>query len=221
MAKVNAGRARVRRPLSLPDLTAFAGEVLQAGRDYDAIDFADRDFTGQDAGDARFLECRFHHCNFDRLSMRRSRLVESSIAEAHGASFDCTNSSWRDSEMTGGRLGAMTLPGATLASVRFRGVKFGFLDLAGSHLDDIVLESCEIDSLDARSAQMRSVGFVDCIVHELNVSEATLSKVDLSGARLQRLVGVGSLRGAIVSHDQLLDLAPLLAAQLGLEVRPD
>jgi hypothetical protein len=45
--------------------------------------------------------------------------------------------------------------------------------------------------------------------------------VDLSGARLRSLVGVESLRGAIVSHEQLVDLAPILAEQLGLEVRSD
>jgi hypothetical protein len=53
------------------------------------------------------------------------------------------------------------------------------------------------------------------------VAEATLSKVDLSGARLRSLVGVESLRGAIVSHQQVVDLAPVLAEQLGLEVRHD
>jgi hypothetical protein len=45
--------------------------------------------------------------------------------------------------------------------------------------------------------------------------------VDLSGARLRSLVGVESLRGAIVSHEQLVDLAPILAEHLGLEVRSD
>ena len=35
------------------------------------------------------------------------------------------------------------------------------------------------------------------------------------------LIAVDNLRGAIISHAQLLDLAPLLAEQLGLEVRPD
>jgi hypothetical protein len=45
--------------------------------------------------------------------------------------------------------------------------------------------------------------------------------VDLSGARLRTLVGIESLRGAIIGYSQLVDLAPLLAAQLGLEVRPD
>jgi uncharacterized protein YjbI with pentapeptide repeats len=115
----------------------------------------------------------------------------------------------------------MTLPGATWTGIRVRGVKLGFVNLAGARLQDVVFEECEIGSLDARAAQLRSVAFVDCTVQELNVTEATLSKVDLSGARLHALVGVESLRGAIVSHEQLLDLAPLLAAQLGVEVRPD
>jgi hypothetical protein len=56
---------------------------------------------------------------------------------------------------------------------------------------------------------------------ELNVTGATLSRVDLSGVRLRSLIGVESLRGAIVSRRQLLDLAPVLAAQLGLEILPD
>jgi uncharacterized protein YjbI with pentapeptide repeats len=123
--------------------------------------------------------------------------------------------------MSGGRLGAMTLPGATWTGIRLEGIKLGFVNLAGAQLEDVVFEECEIGSLDARSAQLRSVAFVECTVGELNMAEATLSKLDLSGARLRALVGIESLRGAIVSHEQLIDLAPLLAAQLGVEVRGD
>lgn len=95
------------------------------------------------------------------------------------------------------------------------------MNLAGGQLDDVRFEGCEIDSIDARGAQLRAVTFVHCSINELNVTEATLTKVDLSGARLRSLVGVDNLRGAIISHGQLLDLAPLLAEQLGLKVRPD
>jgi uncharacterized protein YjbI with pentapeptide repeats len=115
----------------------------------------------------------------------------------------------------------LTLAGAGWTDVRVRRVKLGFVNLAGARLEDVAFEECEIGSLDAGSAQLRSVAFVDCAVAELNVAEATLSKVDLSGARLKTLVGVESLRGAIIGRDQLLDLAPLLAAQLGVEVRED
>jgi uncharacterized protein YjbI with pentapeptide repeats len=51
------------------------------------------------------------------------------------------------------------------------------------------------------------------------VTGASLEEVDLSGASLGSIVGVESLRGAIMSDTQLADLAPVLAAQLGITVR--
>ncbi len=113
------------------------------------------------------------------------------------------------------------LPGATLTAVRFRGTKLDYLNLSGAHLDDVAFEGCELGAVDARGATLRAVRFRDCSISELNVTEARLAKVDLSGARLSSLIGVDNLRGAIVNHGQLLDLAPQLAVQLGLEVRPD
>ena len=207
--------------ISLPDLTPFDGERLEAGDDHVAVDFVDLDFAGQDAPDARFLECRFQRCGLDGTSLRRARIAESLLSDLHGATVDFADSTWRDSQVRGGRLGAVTLVGATWTGIRIRGSHLGFLNLAGAHLQDVTFEGCEIGSLDLRGAELQSVAFEDCRVDELDVAGATLSKVDLSGARLRTLVGVESLRGAIISHDQLIDLAPLLAAQVGLEVRPD
>ncbi len=114
----------------------------------------------------------------------------------------------------------MQAPGASLTAVRFQGSKLGYLNLAGANLDDVIFDGCELGDIDARGATLRNVGFSDCTIDELNVTEARLSKVDLSGASLRSLIGVDNLRGAIINHAQLVDLAPQLAAQLGLEVRP-
>jgi uncharacterized protein YjbI with pentapeptide repeats len=215
-----------RRPtpapeISLPDLTPFDGERLEADGDYVAIDFVDVDFAGQDAPDVRFLECRLQRCGFDGASMRRARIADSLLNDVHAATVDFADTTWRETQMRGGRLGAVTLVGATWTGIRIRGTHVGFMNLAGAHLQDVQFEGCEIGSLDARGAELQSVAFVDCRVDELNVAGATLARVDLSGARLRTLVGVESLRGAIISHEQLVDLAPLLAAQVGLEVRRD
>ena len=205
----------------MPHLTDFDGESLERDREYEATLFADRDFSGQDAGESHFLECRLERCSIDGLTLHRARFVDSLLLDAYGASLDASDSNWRGCHIRGGRLGAMTLAGATWTGMRVRGIKVGFLSLAGARLDEVVFEECEIGGFDARSAQLNSVAFLDSTLGELNVAEATLSKVDLSGARLKALVGVDSLRGAIVSREQLIDLAPLLAAGLGLEVRPD
>ena len=220
MPRTNGRKAAPASEFVLPDLTAFDGEQIQPYHDYDAIDFVDLDFTGQDASDDRFLECRLQRCCLDGLQLKRARFVDSLLADIHGASLDLADSSWRDCQMLGGRLGAVTLAGATWTGVRVRGSKFGFVNLAGARLEDVTFEECEIGSFDLRTAQARSVKFVDCTIGEVNVAGATLSKLDLSGSTLRSLVGVESLRGAIISHQQLLDLAPLLASQLGLEVRP-
>jgi uncharacterized protein YjbI with pentapeptide repeats len=215
-------KGRRRQPaaeISLPELSPYGGAVLEAGGDHDAVDFSDGDFTGQDAADSRFLECRLDRCALDGVSLRRARFVDCLVSEVHGASVDLADSVWRDCHISGGRLGAIGLAGASWTGVRVRGSKLGFLDFAGAVLDDVVFEKCEIGAVDARSARMTGVSFVECVLDELNVAGATLSAVDLSGARLRSLVGVESLRGAIVSREQLTDLAPLLATQLGLEVR--
>jgi uncharacterized protein YjbI with pentapeptide repeats len=220
VANTDGGKGRQTRPISLPQLTDFVADSLESSRDYEAIAFAGRDFTGHDASDSRFLDCLLERCCLEGASLRRARIIGCVLADVYGAGVDFADSTWRDCEVTGGRLGAMTMPGATWVGIRVRGARFGYANLAGARLDDVVFENCEIGAVDASSARLRSVAFVDCTVEELNVSEAGLSKVDLSGARLGKLFGVESLRGAIVGHQQLLDLAPLLAAQLGLEVRP-
>ena len=220
MAKSIGGMKRPAQ-ITLPPLVDFDADGLEPGHDYDATFFADRDFSGQDAADARFMECRLERCCLEGLSLKRARVVDCQVADPYGASVDLADSTWRDSQIGGGRLGAMTAPGATWTGIHLRGIKLGFVNLAGARLEDVLFEECEIGGLDARAAQLHSVAFVGCSVAELNVAEATLAKVDLSGAKLKTLVGVESIRGAMISHDQMLDLAPLFAAQLGVKVLPE
>ena len=181
------------RQARLPDLTRFDGERLEHDGDYVAIDFVDLDFAGAEAPDARFLECRLQRCGLDGASLRRARIAESVVSDVHAATLDLADSIWRDVEMSGGRLGAVTLVGATWTGIQVRGTHLGFINLAGAHLQDVLFEGCEIGSLDVRGAELESVAFVDCRVDELNVAGATLSTVDLSGARLRTLIGVESL----------------------------
>jgi uncharacterized protein YjbI with pentapeptide repeats len=204
-----------------PDLDRFDGDRLEGGRDYDSLLFADLDFTGQEAADARFLGCRFERCCVEGLSLRRARLIDCFLVDLHGASFDAADSVWRDCQMNGGRVGALALAGTSWTSVRVSGARFGFLNLAEARIGDSLLEACVVGSLDLRAAQVRSLALADCAVEELNVTEAALSRLDLSGARLKGLVGVENLKGAIISQQQLLDLAPALAAQIGIVVRPE
>src|SRR6185436_15270301 len=96
-------RSTVASEVLLPDLTPFDGDGLGPGGDYVAIDFVGLDFAGADAPDSRFLECRLQRCGLDGASLRRARIAESLLSDVHGATVDFADSTWRDSEVWGGR----------------------------------------------------------------------------------------------------------------------
>ena len=52
------------------------------------------------------------------------------------------------------------------------------------------------------------------------MSGCTLDEVDLRGAQLAALDGIGSLAGSLITEAQLVRLAPALAAHLGIRVLP-
>ena len=73
----------------------------------------------------------------------------------------------------------------------------------------------------AGGARLERVSFVDCELRGADFSAATLRDVDLRGAvRFEPAGGVDRLAGAVIAPGQLLDLAPLFAAQLGIRVLP-
>ena len=221
MRKPAGGRAEAPRDIELPVLSPFAGASLEPHGDYEALGLVDLDLAGQVADDAAFLGCRLERCGLDGVSMRRVRVSECLLAEVHAASLDVADSTWRDSLVVAGRLGALLAGGAAWSGVRVRGGKLDLVDLHGARLAHVAFEGCVIGELDLGEAQARALTVDGCEIGILDVTGARLSSTDLAGARIGTVRGIAGLRGATVSTGQLLDLAPLLAAHAGLVVRDD
>jgi hypothetical protein len=62
------------------------------------------------------------------------------------------------------------------------------------------------------------VHFGGCDLAGADVSKVRCTDVDLRGARLDGVKGVGALKGATISPDQLVVLAPGLAHAIGLRI---
>jgi len=111
------------------------------------------------------------------------------------------------------------LHGSVLERVVIRGGKIDYLNMRKARLRDVVFESCVLVEPDLGGARLERVEFVDCVVKGVDLTGATLADVDLRGvAELEIARGVDRLAGAVISSGQLLDLAPVLAAQLGVRV---
>nr|WP_256694787.1 hypothetical protein [Actinomyces oris] len=84
---------------------------------------------------------------------------------------------------------------------------------------DVLIRGTRIDELDLSGIDAQRVRFEDCRVGTLRLHGGNLSDVDLRGLEMRTVSGIGSLAGATISGEQLIDLAPLMAAHLGLRVQ--
>ena len=204
--------------VELSELASFSGE-LEADGDYDSVELLNLDLSGQNAENSRFLGCRLAGCVLDDVALTRAQLADCVLTELRAHTLDAIDSAWRDVAVTDCRLGAVTAYGTHLTRVRITGGKLDYVNLRDGALTDVVFEDCVIGELDLIGARLMRVTFTGCRVGQLDVTRATLDRVDLRGADYSALRGLAHLRGATISTDQLTDLAPHLAAHLGLTVQ--
>ncbi|ATL28717.1 pentapeptide repeat-containing protein [Streptomyces formicae] len=210
-----ARRAEVR----LPPLRPFEGAELEPDGDYDGVEFRDLDLGAQDGGGALFMDCAVTGCALGETRLARARFVDSVLREPRGVGTDLTEASLRDVEVVDARLGGVQLHGGVLERVVVRGGKIDYLNLRKARLRDVVFEGCVLVEPDFGLASLERVAFLDCVVRGVDFSGVRMKDVDLRAAgELEIARGVECLRGAVISPEQLIDLAPAFAGQVGVKV---
>jgi uncharacterized protein YjbI with pentapeptide repeats len=72
--------------------------------------------------------------------------------------------------------------------------------------------------VDFTGATLTRTSFTGCRLAATTLTRTTLDRVDLRGAELGITTDATSLRGAIVTSEQLAAMAPVLAESLGIVV---
>ncbi|GAB3122408.1 pentapeptide repeat-containing protein [Streptomyces calidiresistens] len=208
--------------ISLPILRPAPGPpYLGPGSDHDAEEFTGVDLSGEDGGGAAFLECLLRDCVLDETRLRGARLVDSLLENVRGLGVGFAEGVLRDVEWRDARLGGAQFFGAELNRVVFRGGKIDYANFRQAGLTDVAFVNCVLVEPDFGGAKLERVSFEGCEVRGADLSAVRMTDVDLRGVTgLEIARGVESLAGAVVTPTQLLDLAPVLAAHLGLRVEP-
>ncbi len=203
--------------MTAPELEPFDGELEPEG-DYELLSFVGVDLGAGEAQDARFLDCVVDGANLDELRLDRAHVVDTSLIACHAGTLHAPDGQWRDVTVRDCRLGAVQAHGAVLTRVTVTGGKIDYLNLRGARIETMRLTGVTIGDLDLSTARVADLVLADCRVRRLDVQGATLRDVDLRGAEMARIDGPAGLKGARISEQQLLELASVFAAHLGVEV---
>ncbi|OII05912.1 pentapeptide repeat-containing protein [Curtobacterium sp. MCBA15_005] len=213
----DAPRITLTEPTNLEDWAPAPGDVLTGdrleGKRIDVLDLA-----GERLPDLEIEECVIDTFRGDDADFRGLRVRESVIDSLDAPILRASSSSWREVRVSGGRVGSAELYDSGLNGVEFVGMKFGFVNLRGSTITDVVFRDCVIDELDIADAKLLRVSFDGSSIRAAEGSNTRIDHVDLRGADLDRVERLEGFRGATIGADQLYTLAPLLAAQAGYRV---
>jgi len=181
----------------------------------------------------------------DGVSWTGLQLSGGRVSGSHLVDVDLSDAGWRNLVVYGCRFervdfASARLHGVTLERCEFVGCRMTGLNLARSILKNVVFDDCRLDYATLTDTRTTGpVGLVGCnltnaalarceltraTLHECRLTEVELDGCDLHGTdlrgnELSGILGLLSLRGAVIAEDQLTALAVIAGRELELDVR--
>jgi uncharacterized protein YjbI with pentapeptide repeats len=145
---------------------------------------------------------------------------------------------WADVEILGGLLAGTNLTGSTIRRIVVNHVRASGLVVAETEGRHITVKDSKLDLSNFRFAKWSHVRFVDCTfagadfagstmsdvsfenceLDGCDFSGARFSRVDLNSSRITKVKGLGGLRGALMTYEQLIGLLPEVALEMGIKL---
>jgi uncharacterized protein YjbI with pentapeptide repeats len=100
----------------------------------------------------------------------------------------------------------------------FQGAKFDEAGFRFGTFKRVRFENCMLRQADFSNAKLTQVTFTGCNLEAANFVSAACKDVDVTTEDLTTVKGILGLKGATISEVQLLQLAPLLAVELGFRI---
>jgi uncharacterized protein YjbI with pentapeptide repeats len=208
-------------PVKIGEVRSASVEEFAAldGDDLEGIELVGEQFDEVHWGGRRRLDAsRLREVTIGKWRARAIAVSDSQLSQLDVVALAAPESGWRDVAITNSRLGSIELHQANLRRVTFIGCKLGYLNLRDADLADVELSDCVIEDLDLMRAKAKRISLSGCRIRRLELAHTRLEDFDLRGATFADVSGLEGLRGVTISTDQLFDLAPILAARLGVKV---
>ncbi len=150
--------------------------------------------------------------------LRESGWADVRVARGQLGGSDLTGASWRRIEVTAARLSGTIFAEAELKDVTFTDCKFDLANFRLATLTRVHFVRCHLLDADFAGAKLVDVRFSGCELTRADFSGAVMKSVDFPTSQLSDLRGIGGLSGSTLTHEQIIQLAPELAATLGINL---
>jgi uncharacterized protein YjbI with pentapeptide repeats len=161
---------------------------------------------------------RFEGVALTGALLDKCELTDVACAKLEAAALQAYKANLLRVSLSDCRLTGVEFAEACFEDCTFKNVKFDQAGFRFASFKRVRFENCMLQQADFSNAQLSHVVFVECSLNEANFVSANCSSTNITGEDLTNVKGILGLKGATISSEQLMQLAPLLAAELGFRI---
>jgi len=152
------------------------------------------------------------------LSLDGFELSDTVATKLEAAALQAYKPSFLRVELADSRLTGAEFAEGRFEDCIFRNVKLDAVGFRFAHFKRVRFENCMLRQAEFNNARFEQVTFTGCDLEGASFVSATCKSVDVTTEDLTPVKGLLGLKGALISTEQLMQLAPLLAAELGFYI---
>jgi uncharacterized protein YjbI with pentapeptide repeats len=185
----------------------------------EGLQFAAADLTGISARNVTANEVVLDRCILLQAKLEKFRGMDLRMQHIDATAARCADASLLRSSITKCRMAGIDLSTSLLKEVTFEDCNLDLANFRYATLTRVQFIDCVLAEADFIGATLNHVTFVGCTLERTAFSQCKVTDVDLRGAHIISVSGWQSLKGATIDTQQLIAVAPQMAAELGLEVK--
>jgi uncharacterized protein YjbI with pentapeptide repeats len=182
------------------------------------VELSDGVLANQHANGVTFDTVRLVNVAFSDSRLDDLRLADSVLSGCNLANNQAQRASANRVYIETSRLTGVHLPEAALRDVTIRDCRVDLASFGFSRLTRVTFEECMLAQTDFLDAQLESVRFHHCDLNRADFRGARMQLCEFRRSDLTGLQGVESLRGSAMEWPDIVELAGVWAAALGIEV---
>ena len=163
-------------------------------------------------------------CNLSSVSFAEAPGIELEVQGCHFDTCDLgqvTSRTLTRSSFAGCKFIGADLSGSKVEDVRFSNGLFRYSNLRMAKYSRVEFGNCQLVEADFYDSTLTNISFDHSELIEVVFDKCKLERVDLRQAKSVALTSVGDLSGALISNQQVMELAHLFALASGIGIERD
>lgn len=204
-----------------PQLSQALNEVGIDTNSENELELRDCKVNGQELSFAKNLQvdnCRIESSTLASAKLNKFDATDAILERLEAAGAQSRQTAILRVQLQNSRFTGADFPEAHFEDCHFKNVKFDEAGFRFASFKRVIFENCVLKRADFSHAKLTKVKFEGCDLELTNFDTVTCVEVDLGSENLSSCQGILGLKGAIITDEQLIQIAPLLANELGFKL---